>query len=313
MKPERLSGLEVLLATVMLAGVFIAGDVAVIDVNPVLVAALRFVAAAVVLVGVLTALRLGGRIDARGWGLILACGLSGVFLYNAFFFYGLKLSNVSHGAAIIATIPILVALIESAWNRSLPARHQMVGAALAFLGVLVIVEYSAFFGDLSTVTASTPAGDLAFLLAALCFAVYSIIGRRATARFGAYRATTYNITAGAAMLAVGSFAFTDPVAALTSSQMSIQFAALIAYMALFGTVLAFVFYYRGVQSIGPQRTSMFLNMVPVWVVVLAAVLLGQPITTPVAVGIPTVILGLLVFQQNPLALLHRRAHRQGSR
>ena len=170
MKPERLSGLEVLLATVMLAGVFIAGDVAVIDVNPVLVAALRFVAAAVVLVGVLTALRLGGRIDARGWGLILACGLSGVFLYNAFFFYGLKLSNVSHGAAIIATIPILVALIESAWNRSLPARHQMVGAALAFLGVLVIVEYSAFFGDLSTVTASTPAGDLAFLLAALCFA-----------------------------------------------------------------------------------------------------------------------------------------------
>ena len=50
---------------------------------------------------------------------------------------------------------------------------------------------------------------------------------------------------------------------------------------------------------------MFLNMVPVWVVVLAAVLLWQPITTPVAVGIPTVILGLLVFQQNPLALFHR--------
>lgn len=296
MREGRLAWLELLAATMMLAGVFIAGDVAVIDVNPVLVAALRFVAAALILVAVLKIGRLGGPIPRGGWALIFWCAVTGVFLYNVFFFYGLKLSNVSHGAAIIATIPILVALIESALNRRLPARHQIIGTVIAFGGVLVIVEHSTFFGELTTVADYTLAGDAVFLLGALCFAIYSIIGRKATNRFGAYRATTYNIAAGSAMLAAASFLIADPVAVLDPDELSSQFLWLVAYMAVFGTVLAFVFYYRGVQSIGPQRTSMFLNLVPVWVVIQAALILDQPITLPVAVGIPTVILGVLIFQ-----------------
>ena len=61
------------------------------------------------------------------------------------------------------------------------------------------------------------------------------------------------------------------------------------YLGAFGTVIGFVWYYEGVKAIGPARTAVFNNLVPVFGITLGAVLLGEPVLLSMIVG------GLLVI------------------
>ena len=78
----------------------------------------------------------------------------------------------------------------------------------------------------------------------------------------------------------------------------------IAYLAVFGTALAFVWYYRGVHSIGAARAAQFINLVPVSGVFFGAVLLHEPLTASLLTG-GTLVLGGLWLTNRPVAMARR--------
>ena len=53
--------------------------------------------------------------------------------------------------------------------------------------------------------------------------------------------------------------------------------ASVGYLGLFGTVIGFLWYFEGIQSIGPSRAAVFINFVPVNGVLMATLLLGEPL------------------------------------
>jgi drug/metabolite transporter (DMT)-like permease len=66
----------------------------------------------------------------------------------------------------------------------------------------------------------------------------------------------------------------------------------IIYLGAFGTVIGFVWYYEGVKAIGPSRTAVFNNLVPAFGIVLAAVLLGEPILISMVAGGVLAVIGV---------------------
>ena len=70
-------------------------------------------------------------------------------------------------------------------------------------------------------------------------------------------------------------------------------------MAVFGTVLGFVWYYEGVYSIGPTKAGIFINFVPISAIVLAVLILGEKITFSLIVGTILVILGVFWVNKKP--------------
>jgi len=66
----------------------------------------------------------------------------------------------------------------------------------------------------------------------------------------------------------------------------------IVYLGLFGTVLGFVWYYQGIEKIGPTRSALFINFVPLSAMALAFVILAEPITWSLAAGTVLVISGV---------------------
>jgi drug/metabolite transporter (DMT)-like permease len=70
--------------------------------------------------------------------------------------------------------------------------------------------------------------------------------------------------------------------------------AAIGYLAVFGTVIAFLWYLEGVRAIGGPRTSVFLNLVPVFGLVFGALLLGEPLLKSLLVGGAMVIAGVML-------------------
>jgi drug/metabolite transporter (DMT)-like permease len=75
--------------------------------------------------------------------------------------------------------------------------------------------------------------------------------------------------------------------------------ASLAYLGVFGTALGFVWYYQGIERIGAARAGLFINFVPISAIILAALLLGEPITGSLIVGTAMVLGGVYLTNNGP--------------
>ena len=66
----------------------------------------------------------------------------------------------------------------------------------------------------------------------------------------------------------------------------------IAYLGVMGTVVGFVWYYEGLRQLGPTRAGLFINFVPIFAIILAYLLLGEPITRSLVIGAGLVCCGV---------------------
>ena len=123
------------------------------------------------------------------------------------------------------------------------------------------------------------------------WAAYTLIGRVALKGLSPIAATTYAAMWGLAFLLVGA-AMEFPTVPWHSFGWQVW--AAIGYLGVFGTVIGFVWYYEGVKAIGPSRTAVFNNLVPVFGIVLAAGLLGEPVLASMLVGGAVTIAGVIM-------------------
>jgi drug/metabolite transporter (DMT)-like permease len=173
---------------------------------------------------------------------LAAMGFVGVFLYNLCFFTGLR------------TVP--------AGRASLMASLQ---PSVVFLFSAVV------WGDPRRLfNEGVNTGDLWVLGCVLSWVAYTLLGRTISGKMAAGAATAYSTWFGTALLAV--VAFGQPVEAQTWSWMSWMSAA---FLGLGGTTIAFLLFLKGLAQIGASRTSIFINLVPVFGVLFSSLLLGE--------------------------------------
>ena len=72
----------------------------------------------------------------------------------------------------------------------------------------------------------------------------------------------------------------------------------LAYLGLMGTVLAFILYYQAIKSIGPTKTAVFINLVPIWAMILSTIILREVVTLPLVLGAAMVIGGVFLTSRS---------------
>ena len=289
MSERRTAYLLLFAMAVCFGGTWPAGKLAVEDVTPFTVAATRFTLATLLLA--VWASRRGGfvRPARRDLPLVLALGATAVAGYNALFLYGLELAPASDGAIIVPGLaPVFSMLIAWPVLGERIGGRRMAGLLLAFAGVAAVIQPS------GGVDRDRALGALLFVAGAACWGIYSVLGKSATARFGAVTATLYATATGALMLipfSIGESGWSKladgDAAALVS----------ILYLAVFGTVLAFVLFYEGVSRIGASRATAFALLVPIFGVLGSVLVLGESIGAGTLVGGVVILVGLWLVQQ----------------
>ena len=278
--------LRLVLVTLFWASVFHIGKYAVEVVSPLFASAWRFLVAAAVLVPIV-AMREGWSLSSlrrSALGLAVMSAI-GVFGFNVALFYGLRVTSAVNGALIMGFTPALTAMLSALVNHESLSRRQLVGLALGITGVVVVVSK----GSWHTLAAmSFSAGDLLVMLASLCFAVYPIIPRRFVHGMSTLQTTGGSIAGGAALMA--AFALMTAPDFLTPPPLPI--AAGIAFMGLFGSAIAYLWWNQAVQHLGATSVAVFLNLVPIFTA-LIGVFLGQAITIAQLCGAALVIVGVL--------------------
>jgi drug/metabolite transporter (DMT)-like permease len=270
-------------------GTWVAGKVAVDEVPPATIAAARF-ALATLLLWAWARSRAGGlpRLRRSDLPLVAALGLTAVAAYNLLFLYGLDLAPATDGAIIVPGLaPVLTAAL--AWplfGERLGVRGAL-GFVLAFAGLVLVVDPA------GGVDSDRLLGAVLFFLGAACWAVYSVLGKTATTRFDPVTATLYATGSGTLMLLPFSFGgggWGDLAGASLESWSSV------VYLSVFGTVLGFVFFYEGVQRIGPSRATSFALLVPIFGVLGAVLLLDEALSALTIAGGGAVLAGLWLVQ-----------------
>jgi drug/metabolite transporter (DMT)-like permease len=269
------------LVSLFFGGSFVAGKLAVKGVPPYTVALLRFLISSVVLCAFMVLTEGPNWLALRNnLLLLLVLGATGIFLYNAFFYIGLTFSTASNAALIVPTsIPMATSLLAALRLKEPIGRNKLAGLLVALAGVVLVSRSN------PAVSAGGPRwGDLLFLAAVACWAIYSVAGKIATTRMSAVASTTYANIIGTIMLIPPALA-EKPW--LTVPGQSWPFWVGMFHMSILATVLAFLWWNQGVAAIGAGRTSVFTYMVPIWTLLLAAVILGERL-------VPGQILGGLV-------------------
>lgn len=297
--------LKLFLTAIFWGGTFIAGRHVAQHLSPFVTAFLRFAIASVLLLAL--AWRKEGRFPPLSRGQIVPVvllGMTGVFAYNVMFFKGLRLIEASRAALIIATCPAFIAIASTVFLKERFGPAKAAGIPLSIFGAAVVISEGRFGRVLS---GGIGPGELFILTCVLSWTAYALIGKTVMRRLSPLVSVSYSAAIGAAALAVPALL---EGLGQNLSHVSLLDWISVAYLAVFGTVIGFVWFYEGVNAIGPTRAALFINLVPVSAVVLAFFILQEPITWSLGIGAILVLSG--VYLTNRSTARPSRGHVRGS-
>jgi drug/metabolite transporter (DMT)-like permease len=256
-----------LLSTAVLLGTNpVAVKYAVGYVSPLPFAAIRFVLAGVVLLGILRLFDPKSRLRREDFGAMAGVGLIGVAMNNVAFTYGVSLTIASSTALIVATAPLWGMLLAFVLGLERPKLKGMIGVGLALLGVGVIV-----FRGLGTGGTSLP-GDLLVMGAAACWGSYAVLSSPLLRRYSPLAVAAYTMLfGGLAILPLASVGLLG----MDWGGVSAGGWAAVAYSALLVAAFGFTSWQRGISRIGANRMLVYQYLVTLVGVVAGVVLFDE--------------------------------------
>ena len=279
--------LKLLLTAIFWGGTFVAGRVVAKNVDPYSAAFLRFAIASVLLLSL--TFKVEGRlpvIKASQIIPVIALGMTGMFAYNVLFFKGLKLINAGRAGLIVAMNPVLIAILSSYFFKEKLTLLKITGIVISVTGAVIVVSRG---NPIEIVDGNAGLGELYIFCCVLSWVAYSLIGKAMMTDFSPLVLVAYSSVIGSVALSVPA-CINGVIRHLTHYSATDWVG--IFYLAFFGTVLGFVWYYEGIKKIGPTKAGLFINLVPASAVVLAYLILSEPITLSLLIGAILVTSGL---------------------
>ena len=224
--------------------------------------------------------------------LMAALSATGIGGYNALAYWGLNYTEALNALLVQSTGPLLIALWGFAlWGDRLSWR-QFGGIMTSLTGVLVILTR----GDLAHLAALTfNPGDILTFLALVLYGLYAALLRK--------RPKIHQLSFLAATIIGGAFLLVPFAAAefLSGARivMKPQSIAVLCYVALFPSLIAYMFFVRGVELIGPNRASPFFHLMPVFGSVIAILFLGEQPRLFHLLGFMLVLSGVFIATRRP--------------
>ena len=240
------------------------------DVPPVALAFWRWVVALVILSPLAYShVRQQWRVVLRSWRVLCLLALLATVFQHIPVYIGLRDTTATNGALLNSTTPIMIFVLSRVLVGERWSARQALGVAISLGGVLAIVaggEFSVLAG------LQLNGGDLWVLLATLSWAVYTVCLRWRPAELDPL-AMLWTISAIGVVAIFPLYAW--ELATGRTLQVTTIALAGIAYMGVFATVVAYVFWNRAVQQVGPNRAGPFMYLMLVYTPLLAIVFLDE--------------------------------------
>jgi len=219
-------------------------------------------------------------------GQVALLSILGVTNFNTFLYLGLQTTTASNAVLLLSVMPLIIILL--AWLiLGVPIRlRQSLGILVSMAGVAVIVAR----GELKRVLdLDLLSGDLWVLAAALSWAAYSVLLKRRPVGFDGSPLLGYTIVVG--LLFIAPLYLWEIGTGRSVSWNAITVASVL-YVALFASILAYLFWNHAVEKVGPNRAGQFIHLIPVFGSLMSVFFLGEKLYLYHLAGVLLVAVGI---------------------
>lgn len=248
--------------------------IALVEMPPLTIGALRFLLAAVVLgvvVWIQGDLERPGRVEA-GW--LVLSGLLGTTIYFSMENVGVDFATATDAALLIASYPAITMLLEFLIYRTTVSWVRFAGVVLAMVGVYLIVGQSP-----PVAGGNRLLGDIILVGAGVVWAFYSFATRRVGRTYPMLTVVFYQTAAGA--VAFVPLAFVETGDWRTPAVGTVL---VLVYLSVLCSVAAFLLYAYGLRDLASGAAVNLLNLVPVFGVGFAFLVLREPVSAGQLLG-----------------------------
>ncbi len=260
------------------------------DLSPLAFNGLRFILASAMLWVFRKASGDRARIERSHWPAVIGLGLVGTTAYQVLFIYGIDWTLAGNASLMLATTPLFTTLLSLALRQERASLAIVAGLTLSVAGIALVV-----LGGPSAVSfrAGTLNGDLAVLMAAAAWSVYTVGSDPLVHRYGAAAvtaATTWAGTLGLLTVSLPAFLAQDWSAVRLGSWLALL------YSGAFAIALAYFLWYSSVRKIGNTRTAVYTNSTPAVALLIAWLTLGEAPTPVQVAGAGGIVAGSLLVR-----------------
>jgi drug/metabolite transporter (DMT)-like permease len=225
----------------------------------------------------------------RHWRLMLGLGATGAAIFHSMIAIGLRSTEVINALLLNLALPIITIVMAWIVFRDTVSRRQMLGIVISLAGGVVLISR----GELSALARlHFNIGDIWILCALVVWGAYSLQLKRRPAAIGGLSLVFY-MSVICVVLMAPAYAWETFVAGRPVS-LTLASAASVGYTGVVASVFAFLCYNAAVARIGPNATSFFLLLMPVFGSVLAITFLGERIYLYHLIAFATVLAGIVL-------------------
>ena len=222
--------------------------------------------------------------------LMAAIAFFGMFMNTVTAIVGLSLSSASNMGIIVTTTPLFILIVSFVSGIERASKRLIAGICVGMSGVCVINYQHGGF--------SYNFGDILLVLSCLFFAIYAVFGKKII--------NTYSILLTSAWMFLLSALYQFPLFVYQLREQSWNTIPPINWINLgFGTFGSFftanVLFFYAIQKIGPVRTGLYLNLQPVFTLLMAYIFIGESITVMKIIGLVIILIGIGITKITPSA------------
>jgi drug/metabolite transporter (DMT)-like permease len=230
------------------------------------------------------------HIVRRSWRITLLLSFLGITLFNTLLYTALRFTTAVNGTLLQSAMPVFVVAYSYFFFRDGMTPRQIVGLLLSLVGAVVIVAQ----GSVQVLTTFTfNIGDILVVIAIVTYAAYTALLR--------LRPPVHALTFLIVTFAMGTVMLL-PLYLWEMGQglfvpLDLTTVWAIAYVAVFPSIVSYLFYNYGVGQVGANRAGVFIHLNPAIASILAVGLLGESFQWFHPVGFGLILLGIMLVAQ----------------
>ena len=201
--------------------------------------------------------------------LILVLGITSITIFNSIVYYSLNFTQVISGVLMISTIPVMIIFFSWIFKIEKTNAYQILGVVFSLLGVAIIVTKA----DMDIlINLNFNKGDLWMVVAMFSWAIYSALLRKK--KFDLSQASLLEVIISAGLILLLP-AYLIERALGYELNVNLPFILTLSYVVLFPGLASFICWIKGIAIIGPNRSGIFLHLMPIFSTVLAILIFKE--------------------------------------
>jgi drug/metabolite transporter (DMT)-like permease len=277
------------------AGSFIAVGLTYSEIPPILLGIFRFALATPLMIVILFLRKQKLFLPKKEWMQVLILGLTGVTFIYIFQFIGVSLTTPATASAIINTNVILIALLSRIFLKERFTLLKKIGIPLSFCGVFVIV-LGQMTNETLVVDTLFLTGCILVLASALCWAVYSIVGKNLLRTYSPLQVTTNAFLIGFLCYLPFTLLYLD----YDYLHISLNGIIAIMYLGIFCSVIAYPTWSYLLSKQDAGQTAVFLTLIPFFTMILSILIIKETITPLFVIGAIFIMCGVYLTQKKTI-------------